>query len=323
MSKDNFYADTKSKYGFKRNCKKCFLKRKHDLMDQSREKKKNKKPKMEIIDIPEIREKIEPSVPRPEKQPMKIEENTKKGNISTTTNTVQVHQNNGISKAVQLDYPKFEISQEWKPETEYACVMTATRGSGKTAFLAHHYNYWLSIYDAVFLFCFNPQSKHYDWLDPDYRDQWVFEDWVPEVAQELEKLQKGTKNAFNFLFIFDDCGNNVIKANENLRQLYLRGRNIRISVLISTQTPMLIEKNCRGNTDFYIGGHHRGPELKETVIRTFVNGEVPLPSELFGHKRSVKQDYYNRWLDENTKDHWFLVINYTADNKVMKWNRDH
>lgn len=310
--RDEFYVDKKRKFYIKSDCKECMkkkIKKRIKKKDSFEEKLENYARK---------RRKIEE-----EKEKQEKKENQGKSNNETQDPITEEEENSYQRKKIPGTYPFFRIEEEWEPLKNYSVIIDASRGSGKTALIRALFPYWKGIYDIILFFCQNPQSRHYDWLPDDYKEKWVFSQWNPEIIKILEKFQIETKNALRILIIGDDIVSAANKASETLRQVFLRGRNINMSIVIATQTPMLIEKNSRGNTDIYIAGEHHGPELKESAIRTFISGCVPLPEELQFKNRSAKYHYLSNWLDQNTSEHWFIVINYNKRDKIMEWNRDY
>lgn len=326
----DFYIDKRNKNGIKKTCKDCI--RKH-------RKNRNIRNSAETVEtIEKNRNDVEKNRNDVETSSQNVEskivfKNFKKPKIETNTHYIEFDDdsdnNEPILDPMQITtrqkypgtYPFFHIEQEWEPVKHYSMVIDASRGSGKTAFIKAHFEFWKTKYDIILFFCQNPQSEHYDWLDDSYKDKWMFLQWQPEILVILEKFQNATKNALRILIIGDDIMDRSNKYSDSLRQTYLRGRNIGVSVILAGQSPMLFDPDIRGNSDFYMSGDHYGPELKEKAIRTFLLGAVPLPEELKFKNRSAKFAWLSDWLDANTADHWFIVINYRT-RKIMEYNRD-
>lgn len=327
-TRQDFYRDHRSANGFKKICKSCVLYH-QKIMNKKKKMKKIEVPPSYCLEQEDIKGDPDSFLSNPidssvEAKRKREEESTNllpndddpKSNKIPKIDTAD--ENQPITKS---DLPFFKIEQEWEPVKQYAVVLDGSRDSGKTTLLRHHFQFWKSKYDIILFFCQNPQSVHYDWLDEDFKSKWMFLKWEPAIVKILERFQNETKNALRILLIGDDIMDRSNKFSDALRQTYLRGRNIGMSVILSGQSPMLFEPDIRGNCDFYIAGDHHGPEMKEKALRTFISGYVTLPEEIKMRNKTVRYNWCAQWLEDHTKDHWFVIVNYRKKT-VLCWNRD-
>ena len=92
------------------------------------------------------------------------------------------------------------------------------------------------------------------------------------------------------------------------------------TIVFSTQSPMFIDKDCRANIDYLILMKTRTPSMKDNVVEHFLMHVVPTPPGV--KKKRVMEAYLHKWMDENTKDHHMIVIDYLNDNAIYKYKVD-
>ena len=96
-------------------------------------------------------------------------------------------------------------------------------------------------------------------------------------------------------------------------QMFVRGRNSNISVITSSQSTKLINKNNRMNSDFVFIGNNPG-EARLDILETFLLGsDIPLPSNI--KTKSQKLEYLNKFVLHYTNNYGFIVVN-NIDHKI-------
>jgi hypothetical protein len=208
------------------------------------------------------------------------------------------------------------------PEQNYSMAFIGARFAGKTKFLEYLYQNWIKdTFDLVIIFCDNPQAEAYDWL-PKKQLKFVFPEFHSSVIRDLDIFQNLTKNALKIMVIFDDCsskrGN---KYNDALQQLFIRGRNLNMSIIFSTQSSNFINSDSRGNLDWLFLFKHNSSKKKQNTIEDFMWDVIPIPEEA-KKNRSKKLEYYMQVLAETTADHNILIIDYRNGELLYKYKVD-
>lgn len=226
---------------------------------------------------------------------------------------------------IETDYPIFPFEEKFEDGKHYSLALVASRNSGKTYFIKHIFPLLRKKYDFIVVFSNSLQAAIYnDNFFTEEEEKFLFDEYNPGVLKDLERLQKHTKNGFDICVIFDDCVSMKQKHSDQLTQMYTRGRNMNMTIIFSTQSPMFIDSDSRGNIDFLFILKVRTPNMKEKVINHFLRHTVPLPEALSRNstntpKKSEADRYYQSWLFENTQDHNIVIIDYLNDDQIYKY----
>ena len=156
------------------------------------------------------------------------------------------------------------------PQLPFRSCILGPSGSGKTILLQ---NMILDIYKGCFekIYVFSPsifiddawlQVKKYiekecnqsdDDKEPPYYDHYDAEalSKIMEMQKKITKYQKDNdqKKLFNILVILDDLADSktAMKNNQLLNSLYVRGRHVNCSVIVSTQVYKALDTVIRKN----------------------------------------------------------------------------
>lgn len=209
------------------------------------------------------------------------------------------------------DLPEFNFLEKLEPDKCYSIILSAVRRSGKTTVIRWLYPFFLRTYDIVLFVSNSIHNPIYDFVTgprfPDYNIQFF---------KDIFKFQRKTGNLFKILIITDDCVSMKRKNDNGLLQAFVRGRNSKISVVTSSQSTKLINKNNRQNADFVCIGNNPG-EFRMDVIETFLMGaNIKIPK--FVKTKSQKLDYLNQFVLNYTKNYGFLIID-NIEHKVYKF----
>lgn len=122
-------------------------------------------------------------------------------------------------------------------------------------------------------------------------------EYVPEVIHEMVKVNKETKNHYEFLCVLDDVVH--AKFDKDLLKLFTIHRNAGVSAIMSIQSPILLNSAMRGNINIVLLGYMNSDESCEKVIRMFCFASIP------GKNIEAKIKEYKRL----TSDHNWLCVN--------------
>jgi hypothetical protein len=212
-------------------------------------------------------------------------------------------------------YPPFNYEDRIVEGKHYSFAKMGSRNSGKTTHLRHEWPFWRKRYDFIIFFCNSVNAPIYKTFMTDDERHFMFKDYDPNIIDDLERLQDLTENEFHILIIFDDCSSYNHKSSDEILQLYIRGRNMNISVMFSTQSLMFLHPDSRGNTDFCDILKQRIPNMKLKLIENFLLDTIPIPPEVV--RRSDKITYLSKWIDLNTKDHNIIVLDFLNEDEMI------
>ena len=122
--------------------------------------------------------------------------------------------------------------------------------------------------------------------------------YVPEVIDEMYKLNKETKNHYPFLVVLDDIV--TAKFDRTLMKSFTIYRNSGITTVMSVQNPIILNSVTRGNINVVLLGYLNSDEAVEKAVRMFCYASIA------GRNIEAKIHEYKRL----TADHFWLCINH-------------
>jgi hypothetical protein len=128
----------------------------------------------------------------------------------------------------------------------------------------------------------------------------ISQSFHPSIIREAHRINKRTKNKYDFTFIMDDIIDQ--KDNTTLKKMIMVLRNSNISTIISLQDPKLFAKSNRNNVNNIIFFRYGTDEATEGVIRSFLMSKLPGTME-------QKIKFYQQM----TADHGFIYLNPRED----------
>ena len=181
------------------------------------------------------------------------------------------------------------------------CIgLIAKRNSGKSVLLKHLVQAERHHFARVFVLC--PTEKINRFYSDIVSDDCIFdnydEKWMNKLIDKMTEINanKPTKERKHILLILDDCvSDHNFHQSPTIKKLFLRGRHINISLLITTQYIYLISPSMRNNLDYIFCGQMNKQSI-DLLTNEFLSGDIEKPEFI---------KMYNRC----TKDYNFLVIN--------------
>jgi len=211
----------------------------------------------------------------------------------------------------------FQELEQWDPsqieaDNNYAVLFCAIRRSGKSVFIKHLYPQIKEQHDVVYFISNSIHHSQYSYI----KDDVVFEDQHAGLFKAILKFQKWSSNFLKIAVVLDDCISLKNKNDNELLQLFTRGRNSNISVYLSSQSRAMINKNSRQNSDFVAIGNCPSAETREDIIKTFLNGLIKIPNHI--KTKSQKIEYMDKFVLHYTKDYQFIICN-NMDRRLYGW----
>jgi hypothetical protein len=173
-------------------------------------------------------------------------------------------------------------------------AMVGSTRSGKTTLLKHSL---LKFFDSHLGVLMSP-SLHAPVYEEMGKKMVKSPLYVPEVIDEMYRLNKETKNHYPFLVVLDDIV--TAKFDRTLMKSFTIYRNSGITTVMSVQNPIILNSVTRGNINVVLLGYLNSDEACEKCIRMFCYASIA------GRNIEAKIHEYKRL----TADHFWLCINH-------------
>lgn len=209
------------------------------------------------------------------------------------------------------DLPEFPMKEKFNAIDTPSVGIFAIRRSGKSTMIKYIYPHLYKEFDLVVFLSNSIHNEIYDFVKGP-----KFNDYYPEMISDLMKFNEKTKNFFTICIITDDLVSYSKKNDDTSLQMFVRGRNVKISPILSSQGVSLVNNQSRNNLDYCIIGNFPSTEARRTIIQNFISGNVPLPEVKMS--KTDKEDYYNQFILHHTKDHSFIILD-NIEHKVYKF----
>ena len=204
------------------------------------------------------------------------------------------------------------------PET--ISYIVAQKGSGKSTLIKYLVYNLVSNKVIQKIYVFSETLN----LSPDYdyiqNRSFCFDTVDPEIIAQIFteriKLAERRQLVDSIVIIFDDViSDNKLHTSKIFCKLATQSRHLKARVIVSCQAFKCIPRTVRSQSDYLIVGYNHS-EILEDLLKT----EVNLPLEIQQMKKAnktKKRDYFLNYINEQTKDQYFLIYNY----KQHSWSK--
>lgn len=178
------------------------------------------------------------------------------------------------------------------------CCIGSTR-SGKS----YAINY---IYENIFkkhITLLMTLSSHADIYKGFRKNAVIYDGFKSQLIEEPMKINKETKNHYNFCLIFDDLVMDG-KNDRSMTKLLTIGRNCGMSAVISGQKLSMLSATGRSNINYVLCFKQNSEMAIEDTIKTFLRSYMP---------KDIKMNEMIRLYKELTDDHHFFLIDTLND----------
>lgn len=186
-----------------------------------------------------------------------------------------------------MQEPQVITVPKWKPKFKknmhFAMLIFASRNSGKSYLLRHLIrDYLKKLYDIFVIVSDSPDTKRD--FQPCMPDSTIYlNDMNYAIIDRMSLVNKQReaekKDPLNMLIIMDDKVGNDVKNDQNLLQLFTRGRHLNISVIFSSQAKSLASPTWLNNADFTICLKSNSAQQKRTVLENILKGTIDCDEE--------------------------------------------
>lgn len=214
-------------------------------------------------------------------------------------------------KYIFPELEEFPIVEKFNSKDCPSVGIFAIRRSGKSTLIKYIYPHLYKQFDIVIFLSNSIHNEIYSFVTGP-----KFQDYYPEMINDIMTFNQKCKNFFSICLITDDLVSYKNKNSDDMLQLFVRGRNVKISPILSSQGITLINNQSRNNLDYCIIGNFPSTEARKIVIQNFISGSIDIPKNL--KTKTQKEDYYNQFILHHTKDHGFIILD-NITHKVYKF----
>ncbi len=214
---------------------------------------------------------------------------------------------------------------KWKPKFKrgkpFAMLLFASRNSGKSYLMRHLIRSQLKQqYDIIVIISDSPDTKKD--FEPCCPPNTVYlSDMNFSIINNLIELntkrEKKGKEPLEMLLVFDDKIGKNVKNDDNLLQIFTRGRHIHVSVIFSSQAKKMAETTWLNNADQIVILKQNSAQQRETILKNVLKGTVAITD-----KRKENETLANIMTAHCSKQGDALIIDntQTSENNLF-WYR--
>lgn len=213
----------------------------------------------------------------------------------------------------------------WSPQFQkgkhFSMILLAPRRQGKSTLIKYIFEKYdfNRRFDLHVVFSNSLSNAQ----DPDFYAKFVpgsyqYWDYKPEVMQKLFELQQENISKFgkylDILIIFDDCVSVKQKYQDDILQVFTRGRNNGMSIMFASQSPALMNKIWRDNCDYALLLFEKDGTNRKKNIENFITCLWDSSADMSGAKliRVIDREYLNVTKDSSAP-HTALVCDYVTN----------
>jgi len=179
-------------------------------------------------------------------------------------------------------------------------LLIGKRASGKSELLRYLVGLSKTQFKTVFLVC--PTEKVNNFYDGLIKPENIFDEyneaWVEKLMKKMGEVNQNKSNheASHILLILDDiCSDLNLAKSKTIKQLFCRGRHLKISIIMTAQYIYQIPPVLRCNSDFVAVGQMNSQSL-DLLTSEFQFGNI------------TKKDFKAMYM-KSTSNFNFLLIN--------------
>lgn len=179
-------------------------------------------------------------------------------------------------------------------------VLCGRRKSGKSRLLRYILAKNKHLFKGIFCIC--PTEALNSFYKEFIKRENIFESysekWTDKLIERMTKInaEKSDKEASHVLLILDDvAADHNFHASKSFRKLFVRGRHLKITIIITAQYPYMIPPVARVNADYMIVGQMNQQSL-EIITSEYLAGDM--------NRKEFIQMYH-----DSTSNYNFLIIN--------------
>ena len=207
----------------------------------------------------------------------------------------------GLAIAKTEVFPRKPLSSIETPENNnmsFACI-GSTR-SGKTYAMKHIWDKYFKKHITILM----THSGHAEIYKDFKKDVIVSDGFHCELVDEPMKINKNTKDAYQFCMIFDDLGIDG-KISASMTNLLTRGRNCGMSCIYAGQKLTMLSATGRSNINYVLCFYQNTDSEIENTIKCFLRSYFP---------KGMRMPEMIKLYRDITQDHNFICVDTLSNN---------
>lgn len=174
----------------------------------------------------------------------------------------------------------YELSK-WKPVFKkgdyFSMVITASRNSGKTYLIKHLLDkYLIKQYDIIIFVSDSPDTVE----EFEHITKAIFLTSMNfTIINKISNVNKDREEPLRTLLIYDDKIGNETKYDDNLMQLFTRGRHLNLSIIFASQAKKLMDNSWLNNSDYIVLLKQNSAQQKRVILENVLMGTIDMEDE--------------------------------------------
>jgi hypothetical protein len=174
----------------------------------------------------------------------------------------------------------YELSK-WKPVFKkgdyFSMVITASRNSGKTYLIKHLLDkYLIKQYDIIIFVSDSPDTVE----EFEHITKAIFLTSMNfSIINKISNANKEREEPLRTLLIYDDKIGNETKYDDNLMQLFTRGRHLNLSIIFASQAKKLMDNSWLNNSDYIVLLKQNSAQQKRVILENVLMGTIDMEDE--------------------------------------------
>lgn len=173
-------------------------------------------------------------------------------------------------------------------------LMIGSTRCGKTTALKYILKKYFKDHIGV---VFSESARSPAYADMKHKNLPLSSAWVPELIKDMYKINKDTKNHYDFMVILDDMPS--VKFEKELLKLTTIYRNSNLSSICCVQSPSLLTPTQRSNFNFVMLFKSNTTAQTEANIKAYLRGVFP---------QGANYEEKIRAMTQMCEDHHFILI---------------
>jgi len=215
----------------------------------------------------------------------------------------------------------FKPADHFHKHDTFSMGIIGARRSGKSYMIKHLYRYYLKQqYHATFVYTSIANAPFYEEFIESYsEDGTVFTDPPPDDFLDIidaaqAELQSRGKPKLRYLVIIDDLITDNMRHDENISEIFTRGRHTNMSIIFASQSTTALHPKWRGNLDYAVIFNVIRFNERDFLIKEYMGDmELPIARKLMNSRPTHYALIKHCSVDSNDFKRTYYIFNAASD----------